>query len=164
MRPVIVSTKHYIQFTEFNVASAAVSERVLAQAVAVKNKDIPDEVEEGAIVKAVFIELWLSTDAAAASGSFVVIVEKVEGSQAAPSLSEMTSLNAYSNKKNILFTSQGILAGESHGNPTPVLRQWLKIPKGKQRMGLTDQIRMNVAAIGADQLVGCSFATYKEYL
>ncbi len=162
MRPPINATKHYVQFSEFNVASATVTERLFARAVAGPSSDTPAEVVEGAVIKAVFIELWLSTDAST-TGSFVVTVEKIQKGAGTPSLTEMLALHAYPDKKNILFTSQGILAGEASGNPTPVLRQWIKIPKGKQRFGLADEFRMNIAAIGSAQLVGCSFATYKEY-
>ncbi len=162
MKPLIHSTKHYVQFTQFTVTTATVTEQILANAVAVTNKNISIEVEEGSSIKAVFIELWLLSFNSTAEATYVVTVEKTQSDLAVPSLSDMTTLFAYDNKKNILFTSQGLL-GEKTTNPTPVLRQWLKIPKGKQRMGLGDQIRVNIAAIGAQDVLGCSFSTYKEY-
>ncbi len=162
MRPIIHSVKHYIQFTEFNVSSGSVSEHLYADAVPVTDVSSNQEVQEGSSIKAIFIELWLTTDSST-SGTFVVTVEKTQQNAPIMTFSEMTTLNFYDNKKNILFTSQGILAGEGSGNPTPVLRQWIKIPKGKQRFGHRDQLRMNIASIGSAQLVGCSFATYKEY-
>lgn len=156
----ISSIKHYVQFTEFNVASATVSTKVLVNAVAAPAN--PEDCKEGSVVKAVFIELWLLADTNAVS-SFVCTVDKAVGTQAVPSFTNMTTLNSYNNKKNILFTSQGLLGENGSTNPTPVLRQWIKIPKGKQRQGLSDEIRLNIAAIGATQITGCSFATYKEY-
>ena len=162
MKAPISTRKHYVQFTEFNVPSLTVTEQVHAKGTPVQTTNLASEVIEGSVVKAVFVELWLTTDGSE-SGTFVVIFEKANQDASAPSLSEMTTLDSYTNKKNILFTSQGILAGEGSGNPTPVLRQWIKIPKGKQRIGLDDQLRINIASIGAAQLVGCSFATYKEY-
>ncbi len=163
MRPPIISRKHYVQFTEFDVASATVTEHVYAHAKAQQVVDSNFEVNEGSLVKALFIELWLITDSGTQVGSFVAMLEKVANDVGTPTISEMTNLDAYDNKKNILFVSQGILATEGDGGPTPVLRQWMKIPKGKQRMGLDDQIRLNIAAIGSQPLTGCSFATYKEY-
>ena len=142
MKSPIHSTKHYVQFTEFGVASATVLEQIHAQSVAVVDKNAPAEVEEGTLVKAIFVELWLISNDVPNVGSFVVIYEKVESGANIPSVSEMSTLNSYNNKKNILFTSQGILGGESVANPTPVLRQWIKIPKGKQRMGFGDEIRL----------------------
>ncbi len=162
MKPPIISRKHYVQFTEFSVPTLTVTEQIHAQGEPVQTTNLNFEVTEGSVVKAVFVELWLVSDTAG-TGSFVVIYEKAPGNQAAPTLTEMTTLDSYANKKNILFTSQGILAVEGTGNPTPVLRQWIKIPKGKQRIGLDDQIRLSIAAIGAPNLKGCSFATYKEY-
>lgn len=163
MKAPIHSTKHYVQFTEFSTASLTVTEQVHAHSVPVVDKNAPAEVEEGTLIKAVFVELWLVSNDTPNVGSFVVIYEKMESNATPPSLTEMTTLNNYNNKKNILFTSQGILGGETVANPTPVLRQWIKIPKGKQRMGLGDELRLNIAAIGASALSGCSFATYKEY-
>ncbi len=162
MRATINSTKHYVQFTQFAVASASVATHVHVDAVAIAAVSNPDEVREGAVIKAVFIELWLLSDTNA-SNSYVVTVEKTSGSEIVPTLSEMSTLMSYRNKKNILFTSQGLVGENGSTNPTPVLRQWIKIPKGKQRFGRLDSLRVNIAAIGATALEGCSFSTYKEY-
>ncbi len=162
MKPVIHSTKHYVQFTEFLVSSATVTEQIYANAVNVVNKDISLEVEEGASIKAVYVELWLVGDSSTSISSYVCILEKTQQDAAPPSFTEMTGLYSYDNKKNILFTSQGLIS-EKESNPTPVLRQWIKIPKGKQRFGLGDQLRINIAALGASDVKGCAFALYKEY-
>ncbi len=162
MRPVLTSTKHYVQFTQFTVATTAVLTQTIIDAVAVDQKNALNEVNEGSIVKAVFLEYWLLSDANA-FGSFVLTVEKTVGGESAPILSEMTTLGAYKNKKNVLFTSQGLIADGTAGNPTPVLRQWIKIPKGKQRFGFDDALRVNIAGIGTETINGCAFATYKEY-
>ncbi len=161
MKAPISSTKHYVQFTEFAVASASVTTNLLIDAVAVVDKNTPAEVEEGSIIKAVYIELWLLASQST-PGSFVVILEKQNGGISNPGFSNMTTLGDYRNKKNILYTTQGLLA-ENNSNPTPVMRQWFKIPKGKQRFGLDDQLKVQIAAIGAESIDGCSFATYKEY-
>ncbi len=163
MRAPIIATKHYVQFTEFSVASGTVTEREFVTAVAIQNVDTPSEVQEGSVIKACFIELWLVSNDSINVGSFVVTVEKVIASDSIPTLSEMSTLNSYRNKKNILFTSQGILGSEQNANPTPVLRQWIKIPRGKQRFGVNDQMHVHIAAIGTSALSGCSFMTYKEY-
>ena len=82
--------------------------------------------------------------------------------------SEMTSvqaslLNEYPNKKNIFQTSQGLI-GDANTNPIPVFREWIKIPKGKQRMGLGDKLVLNIAARGeaANDIEVCGFYIYKE--
>ncbi len=165
MRAVISSRKHYVQFTEFTVASATVTSHTYVQGVNPSAVNANFEVEEGSIVKAIYLEYWLQGDETAV-GSFVFTVEKQQASIGPPTFSQMTTLDAYPNKKNVLFTSQGLIAagsGSSSGNPSPILRQWIKIPKGKQRFGLQDKIIVNIAALGASAIVGCAFGTYKDY-
>ncbi len=156
-----MAVKHYVQFTEFNVPSATVSEFKFVDATDIPSINTADEVQQGSVIKAIFVELWLSSDTATNS-SFVVTVEKSEANSSSPALSDMTNIHFYANKKNILFTSQGLLP-EVQQNPVPILRQWIKIPKGKQRFGYQDRFRLMIAAIGTQQLTGCMFATYKSY-
>ena len=134
----------------------------LITSVHVQDKDVAAEVVEGSVIKAIFIELWLQGDADTDT-SFVVIVEKAMGTVIPPTFAEISLLNGYLNKKNVLFTSQGLLAEESGANPTPILRQWIKIPRGKQRFGLGDKLRLVVGNIGSSTIKGCTFATYKSY-
>ncbi len=161
MRAPIVSRKHIVQKSEFSVVSASVTSQIIVRSVAIQDVDILTEVQEGSVIKAVYIEMWLLGKGAIQS-TFVVILEKVPAGAAAPTFTQMTTLDAYPNKKNILFTSQG-LVGDLDSNPTPVLRQWLKIPKGKQRFGLEDELRLNIAALGANDLNGCGLFIYKSY-
>lgn len=161
MRAPIVSRKHIFQHTQTNITSGAVSTQEEARAVATQDVNAPNEVIEGSVVKAIFIEYWLI--GATNEGSFVLIVEKALGLQANPTITNMTTLDAYPNKKNVLFISQGLISSDAGGNPTPVLRQWIKIPKGKQRMGLGDRIRVSIAAIGAEDVTFCGFVVYKSY-
>ncbi len=161
MRPPIISRKHLVQFTEFTVPSLDVGTQVAAKAVAIQDVNANFEVMEGAVIKAIFIELWI-LGAASNQSSFVLIVEKSVGDQPNPSLTDLTNLDSYDNKKNILFTSQGLIAPSS-ANPTPVLRQWIKIPKGKTRFGLDDELKLHIAAIGGQALQGCGLHIYKEY-
>ncbi len=162
MRAPIVSRKHLVQFTEFSVASLTVNCMVGVRAKAIASVDTNFEVVEGSVIKAIFAELWILGKHASSQSSFVVVVEKVPAGGAEPTISQMTTLDAYSNKKNILFTSQGLIAPAT-ANPTPVLRQWIKIPKGKQRFGLEDEFRICIASIGANDLHGCGLQIYKSY-
>ncbi len=160
MRAPIHSNKHYVQTSLSTVMALAVLEISLIRAVVPSGVNLVNEVTEGAIVKAIFIEEWLRTGDTAA-GSFVVIVEKVPAGIAAPSAAQMAALATYENKKNILFTSMGTL-NDQDSLATPVLRNWLKIPKGKQRFGLGDELRIVIFAQSLD-IIRCGFATYKEY-
>ncbi len=161
MKAPIVSRKHIVNHSQFTVASATVLAQTVITSVAVGNVSSAIEVIEGNMVKAVYLERWLLGDDVTQS-TFILIVEKVMANQAAPSFTNMTTLDAYPNKKNILYTTQGVV-GSNVTNPIPVIRQWIKIPKGKQRFGLNDKLRVVVAAIGANDLVGCGLSIYKSY-
>ncbi len=160
MRAPIVSRKHYVQHTITEVPTLTVSEQVEAFAVPIQDVNAPNEVAEGNTIKAIFLEYWLA--GTFALGSFVLMVEKSQSNLASTSITEMTTLDAYENKKNVLFVSQGLVP-EDNANPIPVLRQWIKIPKGKQRFGLRDAIRVQIAAIGGESVNFCGFATYKSF-
>ncbi len=161
MRAPIVSRKHIVQHTVTQVGTGTVTTVSEINAVAMQDVNIAQEVVEGSVVKAIFIELWLI--GTFNEGSFVLCVEKAVGAIAVPSFTNMTTLDAYPNKKNVLFISQGLI-GEDNTNPTPVLRQWIKIPKGKQRFGLNDKLRINIAAIGSEDVQFCGVSIYKSYL
>ncbi len=161
MKSPINSRKHYVQFTQFTMVSASVTQHSIVKGEAVQDVAGFADVTEGSVIKAVFLEYWLLGNGSAPS-SFVLTVEKVTGTGTAPTFTNMTTLDSYDNKKNILFTTQGLL-GEQTTNPTPLLRQWIKIPKGKQRFGLNDRLKVHIANLGTDDTLGCAFATYKSY-
>ncbi len=108
--------------------------------------------------------MWLKGEGAAdADTQFIVTFEKVPGAAAAGmDFTDMANIGAYPNKKNILFVSQGVIGGLTGGQSVAVMRNWYKIPKGKQRQGLGDFFQVHIAAIGQAIQV-CGFATYKEY-
>ncbi len=161
MRAPIVSRKHYVQFTQYTVDSATVTTHVPVEGVAIQNVNTNSEVVEGSVIKAIFIEMWLQ-GAATSLSTFIVVVEKLTQGAGSITFSQATTLDAYANKKNVLFVSQGVLA-PNQGNPTPVLRQWLKIPKGKQRFGLGDKLEISIISIGSNDILGCEFEVYKSY-
>ncbi len=127
---------------------------------AVQSVNAAFEVIEGNVVKAVYLEYWVI--GTFSLGSFVVTVEKSPAGAGPPTFTELALLDSYQNKKNILYTTQGLMA-EDNQNPTPVLRQWIKIPKGKQRFGLEDRLRINFASLTGEDLQFCGFTLYKSY-
>ncbi len=159
MRPVIHSQKHYVQISRSTVLTVAATtiDLVLARAAPTG----VDEVIEGAVVKAVFVELWLLNSSN--DGSDIVTVQKSSSTAVAPTFANMNALDAYALKKNILFTHQGLSSNNGVGNPVQVLNGWIKIPKSKQRFGLGDELILNIANNGPSTLEFCGFATYKEY-
>lgn len=133
----------------------------IINALPIVDVNTPVEVQEGSVIKAVYFELWLE---GSANDSFqVVTITKVPESGTGPTFAQMQALNAYPNKKNILFTHQGLSANDGVGNPMPVLRGWIKIPKSKQRFGLGDNLILTVSNPGPQTVAYCGFATFKEY-
>ncbi len=163
MKPVIKSKKHIFQISQATVGQALAVGSVFCTAIE-GTSTTPVNVEEGAIVKACYVEYWVSQDSASIVGSYTVILQKDPGGNAAITSGQMAALHDYDNKKNILFTAQGLLT-PNDGGQVPVLRGWYKIPKGKQRMGLGDQlmvvIRNNNAT--AIDINFCGLVIYKEY-
>ncbi len=158
--PAITTEKHYTNFSPITVATAGINNSSVAIAVSVADKNTSNEVAEGNIVKAVFIERWLTSDDTAQS-SFVLSVEKLENLGDLMTFAQSIAMNTYTNKKNILYVTEGLVA-PSVQNPSPVIRQWIAIPKGKQRMGFGDRIIVNISGI-SNGITFCGFNTFKEY-
>ncbi len=161
MKPPINSSKHYVQISLTSTASGAVGVNTIAEGVAVVDLNSASEVREGAVIKAVYIEYWVRGSDAGVGSSFVVILEKSSGGSPAPAAGNLAALNNYLNKKNVLYASQG-LANDDTGVATPVLRQWVKIPKSKQRFGLGDQLQLFIFA-QTGSFEHCGVIVYKEY-
>ena len=160
VRPMVHSTKHYVQHSIGTVVAGANQDEDLVISVAVQDKNNIAEVEEGSSVKAVYIELWIRSAATAASSFTFIICKRPSGANN-PSTVEMAALGNWDNKKNVLYTSQGLI-NDVDSSALSVFRGWIKIPKGKQRMGLGDKISWHLFAVG-QSINFCGFATYKEY-
>ncbi len=160
MRPRVSTVKHIVQFTLTAVPVNTVSVMEVVDAVS-KSKDRTgaDQVDEGAIVSACMIEMWLH-NAGSGSGQFIMIIVKLPSGVPDPTSSEMLNLQSYENKKNILFTSQGVLK-DGVVQSVPISRGWYKIPRGKQRFGLGDKLIIAVATVG-ESMSRCGVAVYKE--
>ncbi len=158
MKPIIHSEKHYIQTSLTTVVAGAVLTKQL-----VIGSDTPDaigEVQTGANVKAVYVELWARANDAVA-GSFVFTIEKLPSNLASAGAASMAALDTYPNKKNILYTTQG-LSNDKLSDAIFAHKGWIKIPKGKQRIGLFDKIVWTFFSQALDHNV-CGMSTYKEY-
>ncbi len=154
----INTRKHYVQSTLFSIGSTSTENVVLVDAKT--GPTLANDVQDGSEVSAVYVELWL-LGAAAQPGTTLVTLEKVPGNAPLMVHSDAQVLNDYGNKKNILEAHQGII-GDSNSNPIPMFRHWVKIPKGKRRMGLDDRIVLNVSNLTTDGIEACGIYTYKE--
>jgi len=159
MRPPINSEKHIVQIPITEIIAGAVENTVLL--VTEANPTARTQVRVGAVVKAIFVEIWIIAQGNA-TGSITVTLEKSPSGLGNIDFASMAQLHSYDNKKNIFFTSQGLTSQDAAGNPTPFLRSWIKIPRGKQRMGQGDRIVLNVSANIANEQI-CGLTIYKEY-
>ncbi len=158
MRPTINTDKHIKQDSLFTIASGGISNRNIAEAVAVPD-GTPTKIRVGAIISAVYIEMWLTSDDAT-QGSVIVTLEKLPGGNPDMSVGNAAALHSYPNKKNILHTQMGLLPPNTQ-YPMPVIKNWFKIPKGKQRFGLGDQLHLNIFG-QSNGVNGCGVIIFKE--
>ncbi len=156
----INTEKHYFNHPAFTLAAGAIAQIEISDAVTVAAKSGPNEVEEGSLIKAIYNEYWLTTDGTG-QGSAIVVIEKVPSGATPMTFAQSNALGTYPNKKNIFFTFEGLTPPNTQ-NPVPILRNWLKIPKGKQRQGLGDKLIINFSSIVGGLSV-CGFDLYKEW-
>ncbi len=149
--------------SQFTIAQSAVDTQVLVVAQEAVSTT-PSAIENGAVVKAVYVELWLGNASTSVVGSYTTILFKNPGANAVASATILAALHDYDNKKNILFTSQALVP-PTDGGQVMVMKGWYKIPKGKQRFGLGDRIDLvtrNNNSTSVD-INGCGLAIFKEY-
>ncbi len=160
MKALIHSTKHIVQFPFDQIATGTAQNIILAAGVESTIANADNEVAEGTSIKAVWIELWLQNSAN--DGHQIVTVSKNPLFSGGPTFAEMAALFSYNNKKNIFFTHEGLSSNDGVGNPQAVLRQWIRIPKGKQRFGLGDQLMLSISNPSSNNLNRCGASIYKE--
>ncbi len=158
----INANKHYVHVPNANIASGAIENIPIIDAVVAPAAAASINVEEGSVVKAVYIEMWIyGLGASGTDTQFFLAIEKIPANGPSMTVADSLNLGAYQNKKNILYTSQGVIGGIDT-NSVAVIRNWFLIPRGKQRFGLGDRLDVNVAPLGAP-MQRCGFSTYKEY-
>ncbi len=159
----INSIKHYVPKTNSGVASGALVNEFAAHAVVAPATASVDQVIQGAVIKAIHFELWICGDEVTDTTSqFTFVIFKLPGNSTAITVTNLLNLGSYANKKNILYTTQGVLGTTNDGNQSiPIIRDWVLIPKGKQRMGLDDSIQWALTGVG--KLRVCGMITFKEY-
>ncbi len=160
VRPMVHSTKHYVQYSILTAVAGTVVTKDMSASVDVSLKNDVDEVEEGSSIKAVYLELWLRAGSTTpASGQ--LIVYKAIADTSAPSATDMAALGDWDNKRNIFYTTMG-LVNDQDADAIAGFKGWIKIPKGKQRQGLGDKLRWSYFTPSIDVQI-CGFSTYKEY-
>ncbi len=160
MRPIVHSVKHHVQFPITQITTAAAENMLIVSAVESTAANLATEVEEGTIIKAVYVEMWLQNQGNL--GTSIAILEKTTLANSGATFTNLGNLFAYVNKKNILFTHEGLTSNDAISGPVRIIGQWFKIPKGKQRFGLGDRLFLSIANVSSSDLNRCGFALYKE--
>ncbi len=158
----INSIKHYVQIE--NAVISAGAQRVISAVDAVGQALVTsvEDVVEGSIVKAVYLELWIKSNIALGTDAkFQLVIEKLSTGATPITFTQMNNLMTYGNKKNVLYVSQGVL-GDKETNSVRIFANWILIPKGKQRFGLGDNFSIAISATTGD-LNSCGIITFKEY-
>jgi len=154
----IHSEKHIVQAT---LTSVPISTVVSSTIVAV-NQDgsvtTPPTVSVGTDVSAVYVEIWVLGEGQQPT-TITAIVYKTPAGATDIGNTDMANLHSYPNKKNIFYTTQGIV-GDANSTPIPIIRQWIKIPKGKSRFGLGDRLVFSMRGI-TETTEYCGQFTYK---
>ncbi len=156
----INSQKHIVQIGPQSVVLGAMLNRGLALSVRAADADANNEVRVGSVIKAMYVELWLTGDDATAS-SVILSLEKLPLASDPMTVGDSAALDAYHNKNNVFYITQGLLPPNT-ASGIPLMRGWFKIPKGKQRMAELDRINLNVSAV-LDGVTICGNVIYKEY-
>ncbi len=159
MRPVIHSKKHLVQYPLDQILASTTQLITLISGVETPTTSV--HVEQGSSIKAVHVELWLQNEGNLAEQ--IVTLEKLGQGNTGVLHAEMSALYDYDNKKNILFTHQGLSSNDGISGPQRIMADWYKIPKGKQRFGLGDKLVLNISNVSASDLLRCGVAIYKEY-
>ncbi len=156
----IQSVKHINQFSVTTVGIGALGQKQLALSVVAPDANAVSEVPEGAKISNVYVELWITSDDAS-QGSLAVNLEKTSTQMTAMTYAQSIALWTYANKKNIFYTTQGLVPPNVQSG-IPFLRGWFKIPAGKQRFGLGDKLVLNISGI-TNGVNYCGLVIYKHY-
>jgi len=155
------SKKHYVQNSLETIAGSAVETKSIVVAVEAKDAILANFITEGSTVKAVYFEQWMRAGDTVGA-SYIAVIYKLPGAAVVFTAAQLADLHGSENKKNILWTSQGLL-NDQDADAMSVIRGWIKIPKSKQRFGLGDQLVFQIFAQGAIDIHLCGFALFKEY-
>lgn len=159
MRPTVTTRKHVIQRSPTTQAGGAISTLIVANALQnLGSGTAPGAVTVGARISAIYAEFWCTSDDAGA-GSANITLEKLPSGLTPMTFAQSIALFTYPNKNNIFYITQGLVPAEVQPG-LPLIRGWFKIPKGKQRMALGDQLVINFSGITG--LTECGFVVFKE--
>jgi len=159
VRAITNTDKRYVQSVTFPIAGASTENIVIVDAKQDPNISASNDVKAGTVVTAVYLEYWILANSQQPA-QIMLALEKVPADSGGIQFADNQLLTFYKNKKNIFYTTQG-LVGDANTNPTPFVRQWFKIPKGKQRFGNGDRLNVSITSILTEDVNVCGFGLFK---
>ncbi len=160
MRPRVKTKKHFVQVTLSTATTGTTNVETFLTSVETTLANANIECAEGSIVTAFYAEIWAI--GSVSNQFFTAVLAKLPGGVGNVLQADLVDLYAYDNKKNILHTTQGLASNDGIAGPYPLVKQWFKIPKGKQRMGLGDKLQFAISSRGSDDIIYCGFFLWKE--
>ncbi len=159
----INTNKHYVHTSKTSFAAGSKLAIGIIESVVAPAAAQAFQVRQGAVVKAVHLEYWVSVDASIGDiGQQIAVLEKVPAGAVSVTFAQLSNLGSYINKKNILWTFQGLVNDSNGSSAIPIIRDWILIPKGKQRMGLGDELVFTIGSVITTGVL-CGLSTYKEF-
>ncbi len=163
MRAVINSVKHIVQQTPQTTLAGAVGKITIAEGKALADIDTvlsATDLRAGAVVKAVYCELWITGDGTEQSSATWLFRVRPPG-EGNVVFAEINAMQGFLGKNTILMSGQGIVPPNTQ-HPMSIFKGWIKIPKGKQRIPLGGQLEIVTSSIANGHVV-CGLFIYKEY-
>ncbi len=157
-RTIIQSRKHINQFSPENVAFGGIANKTIAVALQNADEDQAVQCSVGTIIEAVYLEVWASGDGSTQSSATFTFLKRPGGAFSMTN-AQSADLHTYINKNNILYMHQGLFPDNSE-NPRLICARWFKIPKGKQRMALSDTLAFTITGL-TDGITFCGFSVWK---
>ncbi len=103
--------------------------------------------------------MWTTSDDAT-QGSVITALQKKPANAGNMTAAQIADLDTYAGKQDIFEIHQGLVAPNIQSG-TPIMRHWVKIPRGKQRFGLGEQLVFNILG-QSEGATSCGFFIYKE--
>ncbi len=160
MRPRVKTKKHFFQVTLSTASTGTTNVETFLSTVETTLANAAVEAAEGSIVTAFYAEIWAI--GGSADQFFTSVIAKLPGGVGNITNADLSDLYSYDNKKNILYTTQGLASNDGTSIPLPLVKQWFKVPKSKQRFGLGDKLQFAIASRGSDKITYCGFFMWKE--
>ncbi len=157
MRPVIHSRKEIVDSTLLGVTGGVVSNVLVADAIN-DYTGLVGQVETGSVIKSIYLFVQILPSATGTANVDFYVIKRPNGiTDPVPGAVGGTSARKY-----VLHEEKGIPGNASDGAYPLTFKGVVRIPKGRQRMGEGDDIR--IVLRGTDDYNACVKCIYKVFM